>query len=449
MNIIGIDIGTTSVSVVLTDARSGEILKSITKNSESFIETENTFEKIQSVEKIEKIVFESLEEVLSEGDIGAIGVTGQMHGIVYLDINGAACSPLYTWQDSRAALACGDKSYSELIKEKTGCNAPAGYGFATHYYNLQNSLVPENAVSLSTVHDYFVMRLCGNKKPLMHISDAASLGLFDAENCCFDKFAAKALGIPEDFLPEVTDKTVTAGYYKEIPVSVAIGDNQASFLGSVKDTDKTVLINIGTGSQISLKGENGTPFPSGEVRPLAENNSILVGSALCGGRAYAVLEGFFKKAFAEFCGECGSAYEFMNRLAEQYADKTEPLYVNTEFSGTRTDPDKKGSITGITTDNFTPQHLICGFLKGVVTELYEMYGEIAPHIKTKPTVLVGSGNGLRKSRVMQKYASDIFGLPLLIPAHTEEAAFGACIFALAASGISPSLADAQKIIKYR
>jgi len=43
MKAIGIDIGTTSICGILLDCKSGEILKSITKNSEAFIQTENEY----------------------------------------------------------------------------------------------------------------------------------------------------------------------------------------------------------------------------------------------------------------------------------------------------------------------------------------------------------------------------------------------------------------------
>ena len=51
---------------------------------------------------------------------------------------------------------------------KTGYNIPAGYGFATHFYNIENSLVPSEAKTLCTIHDYIVMKLCSNKKPDFH-----------------------------------------------------------------------------------------------------------------------------------------------------------------------------------------------------------------------------------------------------------------------------------------
>ena len=145
MYVLGIDIGTTTICVSAVDSETGIGKKAITVNSESFIETDKAYEKIQSVETIESKVFDLLSQVRAEApEICAIGVTGQMHGIVYTDENGVACSTLATWQDGRAAERdASGKTYCEQIKELTGYSVAPGYGLATHYYNIKNGLVPE------------------------------------------------------------------------------------------------------------------------------------------------------------------------------------------------------------------------------------------------------------------------------------------------------------------
>ena len=92
MNAIGIDIGTTSVCGVMIDTVTGELKKSRTENSNSFIDGCADWEKIQSVDKIINLATEILESLVDK-DTAVIGVTGQMHGIVYTDTNGEAVSP--------------------------------------------------------------------------------------------------------------------------------------------------------------------------------------------------------------------------------------------------------------------------------------------------------------------------------------------------------------------
>ena len=103
MKALGLDIGTTTISAaVLEDSR---LLTTLTKNNDSFITEAEPWEKLQDPRRIEAIALSMVEELFAQyPDIGKIGVTGQMHGIVYLDSGGVPVSPLYTWQDGRGDL---------------------------------------------------------------------------------------------------------------------------------------------------------------------------------------------------------------------------------------------------------------------------------------------------------------------------------------------------------
>ena len=301
---------------------------------------------------------------------------------------------------------------------------------------------------LCTIHDYLVSVLTG-QKPVTHTSDAASLGFFDL--CTLD-FCENALSIAEidkAFLPEVIKDTSTAGRTScdflpsGIPVAVAIGDNQASFLGSVADTDSSVLVNVGTGSQVSFVTEAVKPLSTGEIRPLTENKYIYVGSSLCGGRAYAILKNFFSLCADMLGGSNEELYKKMDALSENVFSLTDELIVNCEFCGSRENPSKRGFIENIGTNNFTPENLICGVLKGVCEELKNMYTSANELLSFEPKQLVCSGNGLRKSNIWRDIFSKDFNLTATLPPHSEEAAVGACVFAGAASGIFKNIKDAQ------
>ena len=92
---IGLDIGTTTICGVLTDICTGEMIKKITLANDTFIEGKEDFEKLQDAAKIEEKCLGIIEE-LSNGadDLACIGVTGQMHGIVYVDREGNGVSPV-------------------------------------------------------------------------------------------------------------------------------------------------------------------------------------------------------------------------------------------------------------------------------------------------------------------------------------------------------------------
>ncbi len=425
MKAIGIDIGTTSVCGVVLDAENGTVLKSVTRNSNAFIKSENQWEKIQSVDTIMNVAMSILDELIDE-DISTIGVTGQMHGLVYVDASGNAVSPLYTWQDERGNLPYKDTTYAKYL------NSFAGYGNVTDFYNLVNGIKPEEAVSYCTIHDYFVMKLCGLKKPLMHSSDAASFGLYDLEKNEFNY----------ECNVDITADYHIAGSYKGIPVSVAIGDNQASVFSSISEDE--ILLNVGTGSQVSVISDVIIDTADVEVRPYFENKYLVVGAALCGGRAYSLLKNFYYDILKNIEDvDDTKVYEIMNKMLDDVEDTS--LVVDTRFAGTRNNPEISGSISGITTENFTPAHLTKGVLNGMAEELHKMYEKM----NVKKSGIVGSGNGIRKNSALVKAFEEKFNSKMKVPAHVEEAAFGAALFALVSCGKFQNANDVQKLVKYK
>ena len=425
MKAIGIDIGTTSICGIVIDLDSGDIIKSRTENSNAFLTGIAEWEKIQSVEKIISISSEILDSFI-DCDVVAIGVSGQMHGMVSIDSLGNALSPLYTWQDGRGNLPYNDTTYASFL------GSFSGYGNVTDFYNRENGIRPKNAVSYCTIHDYFVMKLCGLKKPQIHASNAHSFGLYDIEKSCFNY----------DFSPETVNSYKIAGRYKNIPVSVAIGDNQASVFSTLAD-ENNILINVGTGSQVSVISDTPIHAENIETRPYSEGKYLVVGSALCGGRAYSILKNFYSRVFGYITSiDDEKVYGIMDKMLQ--AETSSSLNVDTRFAGTRSNSSLSGCISGINTENLTPENLTKGVLVGMTEELYEMYVKMGISRRE----IVGSGNGIRKNRHLINIIEKTFGKKLTIPRHLEEAAFGAALFALISCGKYKNQKEVQTIIKY-
>ncbi|HHU83623.1 MAG TPA: hypothetical protein GXZ23_00420 [Clostridiales bacterium] len=419
---VGIDIGTTTICVLAIDD-GGNILSTKTVPNDVFLESK-PYESIQNPERISEIVFSLLGEL---EDIQSIGITGQMHGVLYIDENGNAVSNLATWQDSRGDLAYQNGTYASRLSDLTDAFCASGFGLTTHFYNIKNNLVPDNAKKICTIHDYIGMKLCGNKAPVMHTSDAASFGVFDIENGEFYSDRLEKAGIDTAILPEVVDDYRVIGYYKNAPVTVAIGDNQASFIGAGGDKD-SILLNFGTGSQVSIicdfVPEN---LPKIECRPLGNKKYILVGSALCGGRAYSILEKFCRTTVEKLTGKPSeNLYAIMDELAENSLDN-EDLVVRTTFCGTRQNPELRGEISNISPENFTIENIIVGTLFGMANEIYDLYFEMSKFISEKPKRIICSGNGIRKNRPLQKIIKNQYNLPLEFSKVEEEAAYGAAM----------------------
>ena len=284
MKALGLDLGTTSLSAVVLETDSG-VLAAKTVQNAAFLPGER-WERTQNAEEIYAAALPLVQELVCEHpEICAIGVTGQMHGIVYLDTDGRCLSPLYTWQDERAALPFNEtESWAAHLSAVTGYPAAPGYGLATHYYNVHHGLVPETAACFCTIADFVAMRLAGRTSPLLDGSNAASLGLFDLQNGCFDKDAAEKAGLSPHLLPQVSKNAYLGTGTFKIPVYAAIGDNQAAFLGAVDDRKHTLLVNVGTGSQVAVFTPGYLSVPGLETRPYPGGGNLLVGAALSSAR---------------------------------------------------------------------------------------------------------------------------------------------------------------------
>lgn len=450
MRVLGIDIGTTTISVIMVDGDSGEAIGTRTIAHHGFIEGHIPASKIQDPQKMLEITKTAVKELTDEfGTPDSIGLTGQMHGMLYVNKEGNAVSPAYIWQDG-----CGNEmmedgvTYAEYMK-KAGGAAASGFGLISHFYLQKNGMIPAEAVKISTISDYIGMKLCKRKTPVIAVDMAASWGCFDLEKGDFYREELKKLGVDLTYLPEILMEHEIMGHTEDgVPVMVSLGDNQASVLGSVNDLCGTVLLNIGTGSQISVGTSEFVDCEgSVELRPCVEGTRILVGCGLCGGRAYAMLEQFYR----EVCGNEESFYTKMEAQARTFLNeygKAGSWKIKTTFSGTRSNPMERGSVENIGIDNFTPGAMTVGMIYGILEELQEMYLTMCEKTGIKAVKLVGSGNGIRRNQLMRELAEEMYGMKMYIPICKEEAAYGAAIYSMVAAGLVENLAQGQSRIKY-
>lgn len=429
MKTMGLDIGTTSISSVIFGEKTG-VLEAETVANGTFLPSDS-WERLQDPAAIWQKASALVQTLLQRHpDVRAIGITGQMHGIVYLDSRGEAVSTLYTWQDGRGDLPFDETcSWAEHLSAISGYTLSTGYGMVTHFYNLRHGLVPENTVTLCTIGDYIAMKLAGVSAPRMEPTNAASIGLFDLQNRSFSDEALKRAGIEAGVLPEITKSPFLGVGQLGIPVYAAIGDNQAAFLGAVGDQQDTLLVNVGTGSQVAVYSPEFLCVPGLETRPFPDEGWLLVGASLCGGRSYALLENFFRQTVKMVTGSEQSAYAAMDQALTESGDVKNAPCTTTVFQGTRQDTNLRGSICGIGIDNFTPVHLIHSFMNGMAQELYGMYRSFLDAGGSAPKTIIGSGNGLRKNVHLCRAFEAVFGCPLILSPCEEEAACGAAMYA--------------------
>lgn len=460
--VIGLDVGTTSLCATAIDARDGAVVRTIVRPNLAAIAGEAPDERLQDPDRI----VDELQSMLDQWrgllpETAAIGISAQMHGILYVDSRGRAVSPLYTWQDGRGERpipaqgqsASGTATYRQQLEALTGYPVPSGYGLLTHDVLRRTGGVPPAAAKLCTVGDYAAMRLAGRAAPLVDATQAAGLGLFDLRSRSFDAAAAARAGIDAALLPELaapagarsgaTRGGALVGTTPEgIPVAVAIGDNQASYLGTVPLLAGSLLFNVGTGAQLSLyTPEPVEPAGGLELRPFPDGGWLLSGASLGGGKTYALLAAFYRE-IAEMLGEgTGSVpsdrlYDAMNRWALAALDEGRPLpRVDAAFFGTRADPARTGEIASLTSATLTPQALTAGLLAGVADELAAFAAQLPAELLAGVRRRVGAGNGLRRNPALHRLLEARIGAPLELAGAREEAAYGAAVHAAVCAGI--------------
>ena len=488
MKIAGLDIGTTSVSGVIIDTETGAQIASRTVPYDTIVSGEPWMRE-QDAGRIIELCKGVLEEFYGIcPDIQRIGLTGQMHGIVYLDSNGKLLGNLINWQDERGNLPYKEGlSYAGYLQKKTGCPMSTGFGLTTHFYNTVNHLVPEGSVKICTIMDYLAMLLCNEKEPCIHPSNAASLGLFDIPHCRFEEEKMREAGMDPAILPRLVKGEEIIGRTAEgIEVVIPIGDNQAGTFAMLKDPGD-ILINIGTSSQISMICDSFNPLGGLECRPYVGNRYLQLYAGLCGGISFAMLNRFLQdvcgmfgvevsksdvfekmmveaaKAYGAGCaadgaravGGAGAASAGTGRAvateghvatgghvateghgtaeghvaAESAGTVRTGLSVSTLFRGKRSAPELRGSVTGINMDNFTPGNLILGFYEGVVDELYESFLAALRELPAGKGRLLLAGNALRSNELLRKICADRFSMETVLLTLKEEAALGCAYLA--------------------
>ena len=469
MKLLGLDVGTTTICGAVVDAADGRVVFLQTESNTAGIPPRAPWESLQNPDESVHIARGILEKAIAaHRDIGGIGIAGQMHGVLYVDADGNAVSPLYTWQDGRGNLPFDGGTYASFVSTAVGWPAATGMGAVTHFANARMGLLPKSAAFLCTIGDYLALKLTGRRTPLMEVTNAASVGGFDLENLAFARPRLRAINCDPSFFPEVTQISTALGDLQPavarprapwprasrpgasgqtIPVFPAIGDNQASFLGAVADRKRMALVMVGTGTQISVFVDTFRRIEGIDLRPLPFGGFIGVGAGLCGGRAYAALREFFRKTVLAVTGQDAEiAWEVINGMNPP--EGTDPLRVDTRFSGTRINPSIRGSISNIGLSNLTPQHFASGLREGIVSELLGFFGLFSSAERERIDALAGSGNAIRLNDSLRRALEKGFGASLLVPRHPEETAFGAALAAGVASGVIPDLAAAGSLVRY-
>ncbi len=431
--ILSLDIGTSKIAAVAFDCCSYENVAVVSVVNKGTISGLPEGRHEQSPEIIRGQCLELLQQLVGSNkfvgdDVKAIAISGQMHGTLLVDSELKPLTNLITWCDQRAVNLTERINGHAWPVERTGCYLRPGYGGATLALLTAENQIPRCATAL-TIADFIAAKLCG--VAATEPTHAASWGIMNIRDNCWDREIVERLQIPHEILPAINNSSSVLGTLicdiglsQCVRVCSPLGDNQASFIGTCGLKNDTLLLNLGTGGQISLPTGNFSVQESLETRPMPFGNFLLVGASLCGGRSFALLKDFFKETVYKFTGKKLKDEELYRIMDTMTMETEQPLIVDTRFGGTRINPLVRGSVSGIGTDNFTPGTLSLGFIHGMIKELCAM---VPPERFKDFTKVMASGNAVRKSPIAQKLIAEESGLECELINSGEEAATGAAM----------------------
>jgi sedoheptulokinase len=450
-NIIGLDLGTTTVIGVLLDVESGEVLRLAQRHNDAALPPALPTRAEQSPHRLRTLALAVLAELAAAVHaVDGIALTGQMHGLLCVDAEGQPLTPLISWQDQRTAEPLpGGSTTLELLHgrlvgldwHENGCRIQHGYGAATLFWLVQQGELPPRVHRVCTIADWLAGQLAG-RPVVTDPTFAASWGVYSLVEHSWNSAFLGRLGLEArpkaPLFPSVQPSGKRLGGLRPevarhaalpagLPIFNALGDTQASFLGSVAEPENALLFNLGTGGQVCwVVPRFEPPTEAVETRPLPFGRFLRVGASLCGGAAYAWLNRTVRAWLADLSVEAAeeTVYERLNALAKECGD-TQGLRVRTTFLGVRGDPTlQAGAIEGITLHNLELGALARATLTGVVDELHALYqtqgGERAGH-----TRLVAAGGGVWKNPLLPDLLEARFRLPVDRPRYEEAAAVGA------------------------
>ncbi len=441
MYALGIDVGTTNLNASLVDLETGRVAERRSAPNLR-LASEDGYAYQQDPAGIAAAVREMLASL--KQPVGAVCVTGQVHGILYVDDSGRPLSPLYNWLDRRGTEVMDGTTFQKRLAERTGQTLPAGYGLLTHYANRLSGKVPVGARRILGINEFVTGILTGAMPDRTDASNLGPFGGFDPVSGTRDpRLMAEVLPSGSPAFPDLAPPFALAGATVAgsglpagIPVAYPVGDNQAGFFGLVARPTRSALLSIGTSGQISVFSPSEACSPGMELRPYLGLGYLHVGATLCAGKSYEVVERFLK-GILDAAGVAGADDEAVFRLMRRAAEASAApaaLSFDTALNGTRLDGARRGSILGIGMDNLNLGNLVRATVEGIVRELADFRAGRGALFDGLDSI-VATGSAVRKNPLFAEALRRQFALDIRVPAVDGGAALGVALIGAVAAGI--------------
>jgi xylulokinase len=448
MYLLGLDIGTSGAKALLCDEH-GKVLATAT--AEYPLHTPHPLWSEQDPADWWRGAQEAIRGVIGNVDVAQIaglGLTGQMHGAVFLDEASHVIRRALLWNDQRTAAECDE------ITQRVGAvrlieiaGNPALTGFQAPKILWLRNHEPENYARLAQVllpKDYIRLKLTGVSAT--DAADAAGTLLLDLRKRDYSDEILGALDIPRPWLPRVYEGPEVTGHLLPavaadlglpagLPVIAGGGDNAAAAIGTGVVRAGVVSSSIGTSGVLFAHSDSIALDPQGRLHTFCHsvpNQYHLMAVTLSAGGAFRWLRDTLK----------ATSYDEMTTAAASIPPGAEGLLFLPYLTGERTphlDPLARGAFVGLTARH-TQAHLIRAVMEGVVYSLRDglniMRGLNVPIEQIRAT----GGGG--RSALWRQMQADIYGTEVVTLAAEEGPAYGAALLAGVGTGVFANVNDA-------
>ena len=445
--LIGIDVGTSSAKLIVINT-AGEVIYT-TAPSYDFATPQPGWAECQPIDWWNAVViairsiFDNTE--VTPGKIAGIGLTGQMHGLVLLDAGGEVIRPCIMWNDQRTVQQCEairNKVGAERLLELSGNVVLPGFTAPKIAWVRDNEPAHfDRAAKVLLPKDYIRYRLSGEY--FSEVSDASGTGVFDVKNRQWSKELLKAYGIPEDWMPTVTESITAStkisskaakltGLLEGTPIVAGGGDQAAQAVGCGIVSEGVVSATFGTSGVVFAHASSYHNEPDGNLH------------AFCAAvpDAWHFMGVMLSAAgsFEWFCDTLGEeSYDALTEAAAKLQPGSEGLLFLPYLSGERNphpDPYARGVFCGLSLRH-KKAHMARAVLEGVTYGMRDSL-ELMKALDIRPEKIVASGGGAKSPFWLQMMA-DIFKIKIVTVNATEGAAYGAALLAGVGADIYPSV----------
>jgi xylulokinase len=451
MNFLGIDVGTSSVKLLLMDEK-GSVLATVTKDYPVYYPNPGWAE--QNPEDWWQATSDGIREVLAKAAVSgttirAIGLSGQMHSLVVLDKDNKVLMPALLWCDQRTQAECnyitenlgGDLAKFTGNKALTGFTAPKVLWIRRHkpdvYEKISHMLLPK---------DYIRFKLTGEYAT--DVSDASGTLFFDVRQRRWSSEMLEFLGIDPGVLPScyesfevtgtVTEKAALETHLRAGTVVVGgAGDQAAGAVGTGIVQEGLLSVALGTSGVVFACQDHYAIDGATRLHTFCHSSGkwhvmgVMLTAASC-----------LKWWVEEVCRLDGDGFAVLLEEAKTIAPGAAGLLFLPYLMGERTpysDPYAKGVFIGLSMVH-SRAHMTRAILEGVCFALRDSL-EILREQNLSQTVVRISGGGANSLLWCQMIA-DVFGLPVETVNSAEGPALGAAILAAAGAGVFTSVNDA-------